>query len=387
MKVVIDARWIFTELSGIGLYTRELIRHLARIDGDNEYILLFNRQELYRRTEAECALSDASNMSVHIVEDDVFSVAGQIRMPSILRRLGADVYHSPNYMIPLRAFPRDRAGPIRCVVTIHDVIPFLFPDHAPRSKKSRLFFFYKRVMKDISRRADAVLTVSRAARADVIRHLDIPDDRQNAVHAIHNGVSSAFVPSEELLQVHPPTILYVGRFDPYKNVVALVEAFGRLRKGPVPDAHLRIVGTPDPRYPEAMGLARSLGVDHLIEWRGYVDDADLVRSYQTADVLALPSRYEGFGLPVIEAMACGTPVVCSNVSALPEVAGQAAVLVSPDDIQELTRALATVLTDPVAAGRLRKLGLLRARAFTWERTAAATLAVYKGETPEADPAR
>jgi len=387
MRIVIDARWIFAELSGIGLYTRELIRHLARIDGENEYVLLFNREELHRRTEAECALSDASNMSVHIVDDDVFSVAGQIRMPSILRRLGADVYHAPNYMIPLRAFPRDRPGPVRCVVTIHDVIPFLFPDHAPRSKKSRLFFFYKRLMKEIPRRADAVVTVSRAAREDVIRHLDIGADRQDAVHAIHNGVSSDFVPAEELLQVHPPTVLYVGRFDPYKNVVALVEAFGRLRKGPVPDARLRIVGTPDPRYPEAMDLARSLGVDHLIEWRGYVDDADLVRSYQTADVLALPSRYEGFGLPVIEAMACGTPVVCSNVSALPEVAQHAAVLVSPDDMQELTDALATVLTDPETAKRLRKLGLLRARAFTWEQTAAKTLAVYEGEAPQADPAR
>ena len=299
----------------------------------------------------------------------------------MLRELAPDLYHSPNYMIPLRSFPRSRTGPIRCVVTIHDVIPLAYPNHAPRSRKRRLFPIYRALMKDIGRRAHTILTVSETSKTDLIKHLDLPTNREEDVVVVHNGVSDAFRPSAGKSTGHPPTVLYVGRFDPYKNLVGLVEAMAEVREQ-IPDVRLRVIGPPDQRYPEAPQRARELGIEGAVEWVGYASNQDLVQAYQAADVFALPSRYEGFGLPVLEAMACGTPVVCGNRSSLPEVAGDAALLVDPDRPEELAQALVRVLTDTGLRACLKEKGLFRARTFTWARTAEQTLRAYLGECPE-----
>ena len=171
-------------------------------------------------------------------------------------------------------------------------------------------------------------------------------------------------------------MLYVGRCDPYKNVPGLVEAFARLvREGGV-KARLRIVGSPDARYPEAGETARRLGVADRVEWSGYLDEEGLLKAYQEADVLALLSRYEGFGLPVLEAMACGTPVVCSNAASLPEVAGTAARLVEPEDVAGAAAALREVLANPETAARLRAAGLEQAQKFSWRAATDAVLRLY-----------
>ena len=142
------------------------------------------------------------------------------------------------------------------------------------------------------------------------------------------------------------------------------------------DARLRIVGSPDARYPEAGEAARRLGVADRVEWSGYLDDAGLVKAYRDADALALLSRYEGFGLPVLEAMACGTPVVCSDAASLPEVAGNAARLVAPGDVAGAAAALKDVLTAPAEAARLRAAGLAQAKTFSWRTAAEAMLRLY-----------
>ena len=376
MKVVIDARWIFAEISGIGLYIRELIRALARIDHDTRYTLLFRDAAIRERILADTGADEAPNFEACRVDDGVFSPAGQVRLPRLLRRMQPEVYHSPNYLVPLAAFPRSRRGPTGCVVTLHDAIPLAHPEHAPRSRKRRLFPVYRALMKEIGRRADMILTVSEASRGELIRHLGLPASRERDVVAIHNGVGEIYRPPARPAAPHPPTVLYVGRFDPYKNLVVLIEAMARVREQ-VPGARLRVIGPPDPRYPEAPQRAAALGLAEAVEWTGYTADAELVRAYQDADVLALPSRYEGFGLPVVEAMACGTPVVCGNRSSLPEVAGDAALLVDPDDAEALAGALTRVLTDPPLASRLAEAGLARAAAFTWSNCARQTLAVYR----------
>jgi alpha-1,3-rhamnosyl/mannosyltransferase len=173
------------------------------------------------------------------------------------------------------------------------------------------------------------------------------------------------------------TILYVGRFDPYKNLPGLIRAFARVREISRQPVRLRVVGSPDPRYPEAQAVAQELKLEHSIDWVGYAGGRSLVKEYQQADVFALLSKYEGFGLTVLEAMACGTPVVCSNRSSLPEVAGSAGVLVDPDDIEAAARAIARVLEDPRYAGELREQGLSQAARFRWTRTAVVTLDAYR----------
>ncbi len=383
MKIGIDARWIFAELSGIGAYTRELIRQLALQDAENEYVLFFDDENRMNEVMAGTGASRAARFRAHRLPYGPFSPRGQFELPSLFRELQLDVFHSTNYMIPLFAFPRKwfgarRKGPRgpRCVVTIHDVIPLVFPQYAPRSKKARLFPIYRGLMMEIGARADRILTDSQASHDDVIRHLRIPAARHDDVQAIPIGVAPEFKPGERPAPDHK-TILYVGRLDPYKNVPGLVRVLSRVRALSSLDVRLKIAGPPDPRYPEAMDLAKELGLHHWIEWTGYLSPYDLVRTYQQADVFALLSKYEGFGLPVLEAMACGTPVVCSRCASLPEVAGDAALLVDPTHIDEAADAILRILNDAALAAALREKGLRQAAQFTWAKTAEATLDAYR----------
>jgi glycosyltransferase involved in cell wall biosynthesis len=280
-------------------------------------------------------------------------------------------------MIPLPAFPRHRPHAIRCVCNIHDLIPLVHPEFTPRALKTRFYPVYKALMHQIARRVDTVVTGSESARRDIVRLLGIPGER---IVVAPDGVAAHYGPAGEKPSARggPKTVLYVGRSDPYKNLPGLVAVFARLVRETGMDVRLRIVGSPDARYPEAGEAARRLGVADRVEWSGYLDEAGLLKAYQEADVLALLSRYEGFGLPVLEAMACGTPVVCSDAASLPEVVGGAAWLVNPDDQAEAVAALREVLTNPAAAERLRTAGLERARQFTWQAAAAAVLRVYGG---------
>ncbi len=387
MRIAIDARWIFPEISGIGAYTRELIRALAEVDRRNEYVLLFDREGVQMRTAADAGIGNVPSFTCRLVPYGVFSPRGQLAMPGVLRRAGIDVYHSPNYMVPLLALAGRRRT--RCVVTVHDVIPMIFPHAAPRSRKSRLYPLYTWIMREVGRRADRIISDSAASRGDVIRYLGIPAARQGRVEAIPCGVSPAFRPAEPGLaggvRFEDPTVLYVGRADPYKNLVGLVEAFAlvvRRHPGPV---RLVIAGPPDPRYPEAERRAAALGVRDRVRWTGYLPDGELVRTYQRSHVLAMPSLYEGFGLPVLEAMACGTPVVCSAIGALEELAGDAALRVEPSSVDALADALLRVLSDPALAGDLGRRGVERAAGFTWRRTAQRTLEVYEAAAAEGRP--
>ncbi|TAN36188.1 MAG: glycosyltransferase family 1 protein [Verrucomicrobia bacterium] len=376
MKIVIDARWIFPELSGIGLYTQELIRALAQLDRQHEYVLLFQYPEVMQRVVACAGLVAAPNFRTELVPFGIFSLASQIRLPGLLRRWGADVFHSPNYMIPFRAFPRCGRR-THCVVTIHDLIPLLFPEWTPKAKKTRLLPMFRCIMQAVGVRADLILTVSEASRRDILRVMRIPAARQEKVLAIPNGVAAEYQPpATPQTGARKKTILYVGRFDPYKNVIGLLVAFEQLRRQMPGAVRLVIAGAPDPRYPEALAFARRHNLETDIEWRGYLNGRQLVEAYQQADVFVLPSRYEGFGLTVLEAMACGTPVVCSNVSSLPEVAGDAAILVAPDDATKMTEAIRRVLTEPELAATLREKGVRRAAEFSWRRTAEMTLRAY-----------
>jgi len=376
MKIAIDARWIYPEISGIGAYTVELIRQLAHLDRENEYLLFFERAELQERTVSQAGLGSSPLFRCEQLPFGIFSAAGQFRLGRILRARGVDVFHSPNYMIPLPAFPRGRPGRVRAVVTVHDLIPLLFPHYTPRALKTRLRPLFQAVMREVAARADVILTVSESSRRDILRRLRVPACREAAVQVAPNGVAAEFQPAPKTPNA-VRTVLYVGRADPYKNLPGLVDAFARLRRLVPFEVRLRLIGPRDPRYPEAGRRAAELGIASDIEWSGYLAGADLVRAYQQADVFALPSFYEGFGLTVLEAMACGTPVVCGDRSSLPEVAGSAAVLVNPADPEAIAQALRRVLTDPELAATLRQQGLQRAAQFSWEQTARLTLAAYR----------
>jgi glycosyltransferase involved in cell wall biosynthesis len=377
MKIAIDARWIFPEISGIGAYTRELIRHLARIDKDNTYVLFFNDPALLDRTVAETGIRDVPSFSSRRLPFGVFSIRNQLQMPGILARENIDVFHSTNYMIPLLAFPRNRPGRIKCVTTIHDVIPLLFPAHAPMSKKTRILPLYRALMKEIGKRSDAVITDSHSSAADIAACLEMPDSDKQKIHPIHLGVSERFKPSENPATQATPSLLYVGRMDPYKNICDLVRILSSVRKQCKQPVRLTICGARDPRYPEASLLAETLGVADSITWTGYVNDKTLLDLYQTSNVLVHPSGYEGFGLQVLEAMACGLPVVCSSAGSLPEVAGNAAIQHTPGDTDGFTASICHIISDAALAGEMRRKGVLQARKFSWHNLAVKTAEIYQ----------
>lgn len=386
MNIAIDARWIFPEISGIGAYTRELVKHLAQIDTGNSYVLLFDNQSVRDRTISQTNLSGSKNFSSRILPFGVFSVKNQFQLPGILADSNFDIYHSTNYMIPLFAFPRNGQGRTRCVVTIHDVIPMIFPNHAPKSKKARLFPVYKFLMREIGRRANIIITDSQASRTDVIKHLRIPENSQAKVRTIYCGVSPQFKPLTRPAQIQAipgtkekrkRTILYVGRSDPYKNLSTLIMAFFSATKVCPFPIELLIAGPPDTRYPEAAILTSKLGIENAVRWTGYLSDEQLVQTYQNADLLVHPSKYEGFGLQVVEAMACGIPVISSNAGSLPEVAGNAAILLDPEDVNGFTDKIHGVLTDQSTITSMSEKGIAQAARFSWLNTARETLSIYK----------
>lgn len=372
MNIALDARWVFPQLSGIGAHTVELIRHLAAEDRDNRYWLLVRDAAGEAYVAAAVPPETADRFRVCRLSHGVFSLRNQWAMRGWLRRMKIDVYHSPNYMIPFSAFPRGRGARTRSVVTVHDLIPLVHPEFTPRALKTRCLPIFRLLLREMALRADLLLTVSETSRRDLLAHLPIAPER---VRVIPNGVAADFRPAPRCADV-TRVILYIGRLDPYKNVPGLVRAFARVRERLGGGVRLRVAGPPDERYPEARREAAALGVARAIEWAGYLDRDGLRAAYQQADVFALLSRYEGFGMPVLEAMACGTPVVCGRCAALEETAGDAALLVPPQDPDAAADALVRVLSDPACAAQLREQGLRRAAGFTWARAAALTRDAY-----------
>ncbi|MEI6809579.1 MAG: glycosyltransferase family 1 protein [bacterium] len=380
MRIAIDARWITPNASGIGVYTQELLRALAVLDRNNEYIVFFDSAGMRERTIETAALRNSANVSYEVFPHGIFSPMSQLYLPGLLKRLGINVFHSPNYMIPLLAFPRNGKGAIAGVITIHDVIPMIFPDHAPKSRKTKLFPLYRRLMIEVGRRAHMIIADSDSSRRDIITHLRIPTARQERIKTVYCGLGSrlnADTGSKTARSGNEQrTILYVGRSDPYKNCIGLISAFALVQKQCQFPVRLIMAGPPDARYPEIDGKIDSLGLRSAVE-RRYFTDLELATAYITADLLVLPSLYEGFGLPVLEAMAFGTPVVCSNRGSLPEVAGEAAIQVDPTDIAGLAAAMTRVLTNQALSTEMSAKGLRQAAGFTWQRAASQTLAVYQ----------
>jgi alpha-1,3-rhamnosyl/mannosyltransferase len=377
VKIAIDARWIFPEISGIGLYTRELLRQFAALETPHEFLALFDGDSLLQRTVDETGIGGSTPVRPLVFPHGLFSAGSQVLLPRWLARQGIRVFHSPNYMIPFLAFPRRRPGRMRCVVTFHDLIPLLFPEFTPHARKTRFYPAFRAIMREAAARADLAITPSASSKEDVLECLPVGDGSCERVVIVPEGVAPGCVPGAGPRPV-PPVILYVGRFDPYKNVPVLVEAFARLLRSRGPDAaRLRLVGPEDARYPEARQKARELGVEEKIDWAGYLPGAGLLEAYQQAAVFVLPSLYEGFGLPILEAMACGTPVVCGDRGSQPEVAAGAALLVDPTDPGALAEAIGRILSDADLHADLRTKGLERAASYAWRRAAETTCEVYE----------
>jgi glycosyltransferase involved in cell wall biosynthesis len=357
---------------GIGTYVRNLVHHLERIDQETEYVLLCRPQDQGRIQVA------SPNFRTVVEPAPPYSISEQVRIPMTLLREHIDLFHAPHYVLP-------PAIHCRSVVTIHDCIHLMFPQYLP----GRLAHAYAKVqLWTAAHRSDRVLTVSEASKLDILRRFRVPADKVTVVYNAIDERLSHESTDEDVervsvrYQLKDPFALYVGNIKPHKNLERLIEAFHQLRQESAFETlKLVIIGDEISKY---QGLRRAVHVHKLhkhVRFLGFVPLQTLSVLYRLASVFVFPSLYEGFGLPPLEAMYYGTPVVTSNVSSLPEVVGDAAMLVDPYSSESIADGMRRVLTDEHLRAFLRERGMARAREFSWERSVRRIREVY-GEVME-----
>jgi len=373
LRIGIDYTVAVKQRAGIGRITRELVRALAEIDHENEYLLV-----QARGTEEDKSLPpNFSTLALPLSERMATLIWQRLNLPVPIDLLTGrlDLFHSPDFTLP----PALRA---RTLVTVHDLsflrVPDCFPDGLLR--------YLKAAVPRAVRRADHVIADSHNTRRDVMTLLGAPGSK---VTVIHCGVEPRFRRMTDAADDRTLTtvrrkydlpdqfILSVGTIQPRKNFARLVEAFGILdSQFAIRNLHLVIAGGKGWLYDGVLNKVKASGLESRVHLIGFVNDADLPALYNLSRLFAFPSLYEGFGLPPLEAMACGTPVVCSKASSLPEVVGDAALTVDPLDVTELAEAMRRAIEDESLRSSLVQRGLVRAAQFTWSKAAEELLKVY-----------
>ena len=365
MKVGINATWLATHTGGIRTYVRNLIRALATVDPDSDYILYSNVPL------PEAGLPDSTRMRRLIVRSGNRLLRIPFATSLALARAGIDVVHEQ--IIAPFVFPS------RIVVTVHDTLHEHYPDFYTPSALRQL----RLLMPITMRRATAVLTDSEFCKREIVQLYRVPPEKVTAVplaadpmfRRIHDETRIAAVRAR--YGTGERFVLFTGSLKPTKNLKAVVEAYVRLRRAAAMQHRLVLVGDKAWVLDDIFATARASGYADEIIFTGHVADEDLVALYNAADLFVHPSLFEGFGLPPLEAMACGTPVVTANTSAIPEVVGDAALMVDPHDVEALASAIAMVLDDGALRARLSVQGLERAASFSWEATARTIAGVYR----------
>ena len=368
--VAFDARYVNDRYHGIGRHTYNLLDALTRLDPDRRYLAYYHPGYLNTRFNME-TLRERSNVELRPIRLPLYLPTEQLVWPTLLAHARADLFHSPYVVIPLLAR-------IRSVMTVHDLIFERHPEYRPRSYLQR---FYRPITHLGTKRADLVLTVSESTGCDVQAFYRVNRAR---IHVIGNAVDPTFqresdparlAAVRERYGLPERFILTVGAGRPHKNVETLVEAFARLDPSLAPA--LVIGGELDPRFPDGVSARiHAHGIVSRVIRPGMIQEADLPVVYSLADVFVFPSLIEGFGLPPLEAMACGTPVLASTTSAVSEAVGDAALAFDPRDPAQLATVLSRALTETALRTTLSRRGVERVRAFTWERAACETLQAY-----------
>jgi glycosyltransferase involved in cell wall biosynthesis len=376
LRVGILAYGLDRATSGIGRYAIELVRALRTHHAELEVILLKPFDDPVADLDGG---QDVRLRGTRLLP--AMMALGPLEIVSAARRHRLDVVHDPTGVSPF-LLPY-RVGKFARIVTLHDAVPFVHPETHVRLTN----FLFRSYIPRTLRYVDRIITDSESSSRDIQRFFRVDESR---VTRIYCGVNERFrsQPPERVAEVlsryglEPPYLLVVGALQERKNLQTAFEAFARLKSGGLPH-RLVVVGRKAWKTEGLFQRLDELGLGDEVRLTGYVEEADLPPLYAGAACFLFPSLYEGFGLPPLEAMACGTPVVASNTSSIPEVVGDAGILVDPHDVAGFTDALRSVIEQPSLATRLRKRGLVRARQFTWERTAAAHATAYHEAWQEA----
>ena len=370
---------------GVGTYTRNVVRALARLDHTNHYFLIGPPQKV-----SEIGPLPSSFKTIPLVDDGT-TARGYLEFRTILNRLDCDLVHIPHL------FWMPRSLPCPYVVTVHDVLEHMYRARDRSSlRRSLHFHLTRRVLKGAGR----ILAVSRFTKNEIEKLFGI---RGSRVEVVYNAIDERFLHGHasendrqilaERYLVTYPFLLYAGRISPHKNLVRIIEAFSALKgelekEGQYPDLKLIIIGDELSKHPDLRRTVIRSGVHNDVRFMGFVPIEMLRVFYDAAKVFVFPSLYEGFGLPPLEAMAHGTPVVTSNTSSLPEVVGNAAVMVNPENVFEIMRALQRVLLDPSLRDRIKQRSSEQTKKFSWDKSAQRIREIYQevAHTPRASTA-
>lgn len=378
MRIGINTYFFKFPASGSGQYLLHLLQALAEVDQANEYILLgsqpisekINLPRTFQHIVTPVPGLARRNASIENL------IWEQFTSPSAARKAGIDLLHVPYFAPPY--FPRTPG-----VITIHDIIPLRLPQYRTDPKMKA----YLQLITRAAHKATMIITVSQHAKKDILDALNVPAER---IRVIYEAAGAEYRPISDLTvlskvraryRLHGRYILYLGGLDQRKNVPQLVRAFAQLyHQLEDPDLQLLIAGNPDKLngslFPDPRPVAADLGITDRIIYR-FIEEEDKPAIYSGASVFVFPSLYEGFGLTPLEAMSCGTPVICSNRTSLPEVVGDAAMSFDPDDVREMVQDMQSVLTNNELHADLRARSLKRAAQFNWRKTAIETIDVYQ----------
>ena len=370
MRVAIDIRKI--NEFGVGTYIWNLVRNLAAIDGRNEYLLIGSHRNIH-----ELGPLPANFKQLYQPEQETFW-GDHITIPFALRRQNVDVLHVPHHDAPF-------FNPAKLVVTIHDCVHVLFPhENSSKFQNYRSYRQTKRVVES----AKHVLAVSKSTKEDLINIFDLPESKISVVHnALDERFAFSHTPKErkqvlERYQLKDPFVLYAGKIRPHKNLQRLIEAFVVLKSELAEDDEYKnlkliIIGDELSKHQYLRLTVVRSGAQQDVRFFGFVPYPILRVFYQSAVLFAFPSLYEGFGLPPLEAMANRTPVLASNTSSLPEVLGDAAVMVNPENVFDIARGMKLILSDDVLRQKLIQKGVDQVAKFSWKVAAEKVVETYQ----------
>ena len=362
MRIGLDLTHCYQRCGGLQRYAIQLTQALLEIDGANEYVL-FCRREVPEELLNAPVRKIVSPITHQVLNEQLWLLGASLR-----ERL--DVFHLTGFAGPV-------LYPGRSVCTIADATPFLFPETVKRSQ----FLYWRRLMALSARRCNRVITISESSRRDIERFYRVSGRKISVTHLAVAPEFSIIKDQRRLERVRSQYclpqdfILMVSTLEPRKNYGRMIDAFARIAPD-WPNVHLVFAGRPGWLYQPILGRIEGYGLAERAHFVGSVSDEELVALYNMARFLAYPSLYEGFGFPVLEAMACGCPVLTCNTSSMPEVAGDAAQYVDPFDVQSIVAGM-LALSNPKRRAELVERGLCRAKNFSWMRTAEMTLSVYQ----------
>lgn len=356
MKVAIDVRMLSPKAHGLSRYLKNILNQFLVDSKKHEFFLLHNEDPVYQ---------DKSGYIFKKLNSKKFSLMEQIEIPLILNNISPDVFHAPSIAVPLiQNFPT--------VITIHDLIPFIFPEYYPP-----YVLLYLPFLKASVKRAKIIIVSSHATKKDVVRILNVPFDKIRVIPDAAEEVFNPVVKPErdksvpEKFNIKRNFFLTVVNQRPHKNLKNLLEAFIKLKEK---EYQLVVAGSVSE---DIRGFAERQPLSEKIILLGHISDNDLASLYRSSFAFIFPSLYEGFGLPPLEAMACGAAVICSDVSCLPEVIGDAGLMIDPKKPSSMTEAMEALIDNSSLRENLRNKSLRRSSLFSWKNTAGLTLKAYE----------